>query len=443
MKSAKTSKRILNIVIRLIICAGVIFAGFMGMQTLAKMKKPPAEVKQEEKPLRVEVLRAESGDVPITITGYGEVKTLNVVSVAPEVSGKIVSIHSRLELGEIISKGDILFKIDPRNYQASLSEARASVQQWKNTILRLKKQSAIDQDRLKTLERSRDLARGEFERIRQLFESDSVGTRTGVDAAERSYNSVADQAAQMAQAVELYPIQIKEAENSLTAARARQKLAKANLERCQVRSPFNGRVKDVSLEAGQYVSPGISVLTLADDSVLEIRVSLDSRDARQWLRFDGEGSGKTAWFSNLRPVKCKISWTEDSTGHHWEGQLHRVVNFEQQTRTLIVAIRVDAKSALSANGDSLPLVDGMFCSVEIPGRTLHKVIRLPRWAVSFENMVYMASDNRLKTIPVEVARVQGEETFVSSGLNPGDIVIITRLTDPLENTLLKITNSME
>jgi RND family efflux transporter MFP subunit len=348
-----------------------------------------------------------------------------------------------MELGEIISKGDTLFKIDPRNYQASLSEARAAAQQWKNTILRLEKQSAIDQDRLKTLERNRELARAEFERTRQLFESDSVGTRSGVDAAERSYNSVADQADQMAQAIELYPIQIKEAENSLTAAQARQKLAAANLERCQVRSPFNGRVKDVSLEAGQYVSPGISVLTLADDSVLEIRVPLDSRDARQWLRFDGENPEETAWFSTLSPVQCRIHWTENQSGHHWKGQLHRVVNFEQQTRTLTVAIRVDAKNASSANGDALPLVDGMFCSVEIPGRTLHKVIRLPRWAVTFENTVHVASDNRLKTIPVEVARVQGEETFVSAGLSPGDIVITTRLADPLENALLKITNSME
>ncbi len=94
--------------------------------------------------------------------------------------------------------------------------------------------------------------------------------------------------------------------------------------------------------------------------------------------------------------------------------------------------------ALSEN--TLPLVDGMFCSVEIPGKTMHDVVRLPRWAVSYKNMVYLYSDGRLKTVPVEVARVQGEETFIGKGLDKGDEVIITRLVDPLENALLEIIN---
>jgi hypothetical protein len=77
--------------------------------------------------------------------------------------------------------------------------------------------------------------------------------------------------------------------------------------------------------------------------------------------------------------------------------------------------------------------------VEIPGRTLNGVIRLPRWAVSFENTVYTAEEGRLKTRPVEVARLEEGYAFVQSGLQPGDVVITTRLVDPLENTLLDLT----
>ena len=48
-------------------------------------------------------------------------------------------------------------------------------------------------------------------------------------------------------------------------------------------------------------------------------------------------------------------------------------------------------------------------------------------------------DSRLKTVLVEVERVQGEEAFVSSGLNAGDVVVVTRLIDPLENSLLELS----
>jgi hypothetical protein len=81
----------------------------------------------------------------------------------------------------------------------------------------------------------------------------------------------------------------------------------------------------------------------------------------------------------------------------------------------------------------------MFCSVAIPGKILHNVFVIPRWAISFEKTLYVSVDNRLKTIPVEVARVQGETALVTSGIKPGDIVITTRLVNPLENSLLNIT----
>jgi len=119
--------------------------------------------------------------------------------------------------------------------------------------------------------------------------------------------------------------------------------------------------------------------------------------------------------------------------------LHRVVTFKQQTRTLTVAVRIHAETAVSQDQTTLPLVDGMFCAVKIPGKKLQKVIRLPRWAVTFDNTVYIADDeNRLKTVPVVVARSEGDNIYISEGLIRGDRVITTRLIDPLENALLEV-----
>ena len=142
-------------------------------------------------------------------------------------------------------------------------------------------------------------------------------------------------------------------------------------------------------------------------------------------------------------MPCNISWTENNNGQTWDGQLHRVVKFDQQTRTLTVAVRVDAETALKKNPQSLPLVEGMFCSVKISGKTIHNVFRVPRQAVSFENTVYIANGNRLKTVPIKVARMEGENAYVADGLNAGDMVVITRLIDPLENALLEIANKSQ
>ena len=217
--------------------------------------------------------------------------------------------------------------------------------------------------------------------------------------------------------------------------------AENNLERCDIRSPFKARIKSASLEKGQYVTPGQNVVTLADDSILEIQVPLDSRDARKWLRFKADKAHQeAAWFSSLKQVPCRIRWTENNNGQTWFGRLHRVIKFDEKTRTLTVAVRIEAPTARQKNPLSLPLAEGMFCAVKIPGRTLSGVFQLPRQAVSFDHTVYLAVDNRLKTVPVKVARAEDGKTYVAQGLNVGDMVITTRLIDPLENALLQITN---
>ncbi len=425
---------------RIVISAMILGIGVIGMLWLTMFKKPPDKAPDKERPIRVAAVRGVFEDIPVFITGYGEVRALNTLLIAPEISGKIVEINSRLESGEIIPANEILFKIDPRNYLSAQKQAGAAVSQWKNVISRLKKEFAVKKERIKTLKRNQELAESEFKRVFELFKNDNVGTRSGADAAEQLFNTSADRADQMRQELALYPIRIKEAQSSLAAATANHELAKANLERCVVRTPFTGRIKDVSLEKDQYVSPGFKAVTLADDSIFELKVSLDSDDARKWLSFRDDGvSGKTAWFNRVTNVSCKIRWTEDLSGNIWEGTLNRVIKFNQETRTLTVAIRIDARNAGKNRKPGLPLLEGMFCLVEIPGKILNNVIRIPRWAVSFENRVYTSVNNRLKTISVTVARIEGEEAFISAGISPGEILIITRLIDPFENSLLEIT----
>jgi len=431
------------LVIRFIICLVILGIGIMGMIGLKRLKKPPIETDVEEKSIKVNTIKAVKEQFPVFINGYGEVKALDVVNISPEVSGKIAVIHPRLEAGEVIEKGETLFKIESQSYLASLKEAGASVQLWETSILRLKKQYAFDVKREKTLQRNRNLAKSEYERVKGLFEKSKIGTRSGVEKAEQAFNSASDMADQMAQSVDLYPIRIKEAQSSLVSANARKEMAEINFKKCSVSAPFKGRIKEVALEKNQFISPGYRALILANDATLEILVPIDSRDARKWLKFSNNPHGHSkTWFSGLEQVTCKVQWTEGVKDKFWAGYLHRIVRFNQQTRTLTLAVRVDSESVSNEKKPSLPLVEGMFCTVKIPGKPLSNVIRVPRWAVSFDNTVYIStSELRLKTVPVKVARMEGEYAYIENGLNPGDTIITTRLIDPIENSLLEILNT--
>jgi RND family efflux transporter MFP subunit len=433
-----------RMILRVVISATVIVAGFIGMLAMASMKTPPAEVTSTEKAIFVETRKVVHETVPVMITGYGDVRPLEIVTLSSEVSGRVVRIHPMLREGEIIPAGDTLFKIDPRDYQASLDEATASVAQLETTLERLKLQKTTDEKRLKTLRRNRELAKAEFQRLKNLFETDKVGTRSGVEAAEQAANNATNQVDLLSQTVALYPIQIKEAVSSLAAAKARRLRAETQLARCTVTAPFSGRITQTALEKGQFVSPGTAAVTMANDATLEIHVPIDSRDARKWLTFDvPEKGGGSQWFSRPVQVPVTIRWTEDLEGHRWEGILHRVVAVDAKTRTVIVAVRVTDSEGTHDGVGHLPLVEGMFSIVEIPGRVLNGVVRLPRYAVTHENTVYAARGGRLKTLPVTVVRNQGEEAIISSGLAPGEEVIVTRLVEPMENALLKVIDHSE
>lgn len=434
-KEPKSNGRIL---FRLAICSAILIAGFVGMFSLKAMKKPPIETTIEEQPLRVETLSVKPENVEVQITGFGQVNVLKKVAISAEVPGRIVYIHPRLEQGEIIEKNTTLFKVDSSDYQAVLASASADVERVKNQIQLFRKQLELDSKRLKTIERNRDLARADYKRQYNLFNKQKIGSLSDVEKIEQGYNTVVDQAAQMAKIIALYPLQIRDAENSLTAARARLTSAEKNLARCDIKARFTGRLAEVSVEAGQYVTPGQPVLTLADDSTLEITVPIDSIEARKWLRFK---PGKTdGWLQDVEPVECEIHWTGDSS-NVWKGHLHRVIKFDATTRTMTMAVRINKYLIDIFKDNRLPLIEGMFCRVTIPGKTLNDVYRLPIWTVSYRNTVFLADNGRLKTTRVEIEHSRNDEIFVSTGLQEGDQVITTRLVEPLENSLLKILNN--
>lgn len=416
-----------------IIGALSLIIGAITMVILLNAKDGPAEAtaSSDEQALRVEAYRALKETVPVTISGYGEARALREVPIAPEVSGRVASVSPQLVVGGVVNKGDVLFTIAPQVYRARMNDAEARVRQSENNVRALELEFENEKMRLKALARATELSKRQLQRAKQMV-TEGIGSTADVEKAESELVGTQNQQDLVERAVDVYPVRIEEARGVLESANEQLTLARLDFERTEVKAPFQGRIKSVDLEANQVVAAGLTILVLADDSQLEISVPLDSRDARRSLQFDESPStSERNWFTSLKPVECTVHWTEDLNEAPWRGTLDRVETFDPQTRTLTVAVRIDHETPNQAN--TLPLVEGMFCRVDIPCKPMSDAVRVPLAALTFDDAVYTLVDGRLKTTPVTVARRDDRFAYVTEGIEVGDTVIATRLVNPLEN----------
>ena len=93
MYNKNESKSKNRILFRAIMVTAIIFTGILIAVGFMSFRKRPPQMPIPEPSLQVEVLDAKPENIPVSITGYGQIKSLNIVSIAPEVSGKVVKIN--------------------------------------------------------------------------------------------------------------------------------------------------------------------------------------------------------------------------------------------------------------------------------------------------------------------------------------------------------------
>src|SRR5215213_1970103 len=184
-------------------------------------KAPPA---QQQGPLPVNVVVAVEKDVSEWDEFTGRVEAVESVNVHPRVSGYVQSVN--FKAGALVEKGDLLFVIDPRPYQADLDRAQAEVERAEAQL----KLAQIDYARAQDLRKKNTISAEEFD--------------------------------QKAAA-------LRQGEASARSAKAAKDSAALNLEFTQVRSPIAGRVSNERVTAGNLVTAG------GADTVLTTVVSVD------------------------------------------------------------------------------------------------------------------------------------------------------------------------
>lgn len=410
--------------LRLLLVLGVLLLGFGAMKALAALRQAPTAAEEEEIVLNATAQRVERQDVATWIRGFGTARPHRLSEMTAEVSGQVVEVHAALDAGNLVEEGEVLLRLDPRDFELAVEQGEAEVRRLEAELRRLAREEENDRGRLALARRLLELAEREFQRSEDLVRREGVETLSALDAREAEVTTRRDTLVGIENALALMPARRAQLEAQLEGARSRLRADRLNLGRTAIRAPFTGRVVERGVELGQKVMAGNRVLILADDRILEIPVPVEGREISRWLQVEADPRN-THWLRTTEGHAARVRWSEGGEDTWHEGHLTRVEKYDERSRTFHLVAAVAARQGIGG-ADLFPLTSGMFCEVAIPGRLAEGVVPIPRSAIDSDGNVLLDRDGRLRTQPVEVARYQEDLALVSSGLENGDLLILNR-----------------
>ena len=327
----------------------------------------------------------------IPVFGSGTVRPAREVNVAPQVGGKVSSVHSAFVSGGRVEAGQTLFEIEDEDYRYRVEVAMADVAARQVALLEAEEQAEIAAD--------------EYENFARRQADDSLAEPSSLT---------------------LRQPQLQAAEAALARDEARLAEARLALSRTEITAPFDGYVRVESVDAGQIVAPGQVVGSLFAADAAEILVSLPDSDAALipglWELRAGDDS---------RQVAARVIAEYGEQRFTWSGYVDRAeVSVDSQTRTADVVIRVPdpftAGSPVngSAAGGNPPLLVGEYVDVEIEGVVMANIYRIPRAALQAGNEVWVVdSGGTVGIVPVRIFQRADDAAYVTGSLSAGQLVI--------------------
>jgi RND family efflux transporter MFP subunit len=369
-------------------------------------KKPESKIAQPKLPA-VEVKIAEATRHTYRIQSQGTALPRTSIRLVSEVSGKVVSVAESFDVGQIFTKGDVLLKIDARDYELALAQARSQVAQA--------------QLRLQMEVKEADVVRREWELLNQ-------GEPSGLQAREP---------------------QLASARAALEAALAAEEAAKRNLDRCEIRAPFDGMVARAGVRPGQFAALATPLGELFATDVVEVRLPLIASD----LSFiDLPRPGAKVALGQAPKVTLSARAGERRT--EWLGHIVRSEEtVDPMNRMVYVVAQVIDPYGL-AKRDGAPLRSGTFVRASIEGRTQENVIVLPRHALRGKNQVWIVCEKstlqewlgyrepshhkRLIFRSVDVSFADAKQVIVAAGIQQGEQVVVSLLAAVVDGMGVKV-----
>lgn len=367
--------------INVALCA-VILGGAAGTFVWLILTRPdPGQQARPQQVREVEVATVELCTFDAPVVGHGNVRATSPLKIVPEVGGALVHVHKDLAVGKRIAKGEVLFEIDARSYQAEADAAQSEIKRLEASLAQLRQEELALRERV---ENARELlALAERNRNREDgLAAENVSTPLERELAQISYLKQKELVLQYENQLAQSPHRISEIEALLEMQRTKLAEAQRRVEKTKIYCPFDARVESVSAAELQVVVVGFAIASLTNLEAMELAVGVDPGDLRwtpAWDYLHDSGTDRSA-----PPPHATISWTVDDREYRWKGTVARLERLDEVTRTARVVIEItDATDEVTLDGGEIrpALSLGMFCRVEIPATPLENAIVVPRSAV--------------------------------------------------------------
>ncbi len=331
-------------------------------------------------------------DIPVQVQGIGNVEAYSTVTVRSQVSGELIRVY--FTQGQEVRKGDLLFEIDPRPFQADLSKAEANLSRDSAVLKQAEANLAKDIAQAKN-------AAIEQERYEKLFAK-------GV-AAKEQYDSVRTNAEALEAAVKADQAAIDNAREAIRADRAAMETTKLNLSYCSIRSPIDGRTGSLLVNQGNVIKTNDTNLVVINQvRPIYVTFSVPEKELPALKKYMAEGR---------LPVEAVIP---NDTASPPKGILTFVDNtVDQATGTIKLRGTFD-------NGDRR-LWPGLFVNVAVTLTTQKGAVVVPAQAVqtgqSGTYVFVVRPDMTAETRLVKVGRIVRGDAVIAEGLQGGEKVV--------------------
>jgi len=383
----------------LIVIAAIVSINFVRSKSVAAAAPPP--------PPEVEVAAVEQRDVPVQHEWIGTLTGLVNAAINAEVTGYLL--RQDYAEGSYVHKGQLLFEIDPRPFQAAVDQAAGQLAQAKAQLAQA--QAGLVQARAQLLSAQANQRKSQLdeEKYSPLFEQNAV-TRQDLDNAVQTNQSNKAQVAAAQAQVETSNAQIEAAGAAVKAAEAGLETAKVNLGFTRLTSLIDGIAGTATVQVGNLVSqssPAVTTVSTLDPVKAVFTVS--EQEYLSLARADA-----------LHRLRLKLILA-DETEHPHDGRFSFA---DRQVDPNTGAIQM---TALFPNPGNI-LRPGQYAMVRAVIGENKGALLVPQPAVSelqgsYEVDVVGAGDH-VAARPVEVGDRVGTMWVISKGLKAGDRVVV-------------------
>jgi len=382
-------------------------AACLGCSTGAQTAKTPG-------PPVVEVINVEQKDVPIYSEWIGTVDGFVNADIKAQVSGYLL--RQAYTEGSVVQKGQLLFEIDPRPFQAVVDQGEGQLAQANGQLAQAKAQLTQAEAQLAVVEANQVRTQLDVDRYEPLAKQQAITQQDMDNATQNNVAAKAQVQAAKAQ-IETARAQIQAAGAAVQAVTATVETARLNLSFTRLTSPIDGIAGVAQQQVGALVTPSGGPVTTVS-TVDPIKVSFTASE-QEYLDFHRRYSTPATLDAARKGLRLELILT-DGTVYPRGGSFYFADReISQGTGSIRVA-------GLFANPDNL-LRPGQYGRVRTSLRTKDNALLVPQRAVTEMQGTYQVavvdSENKISIRSVKPSDRVDNKWIIDDGLKPGERVV--------------------